>query len=150
MNEARAVAVAAGVVDGAAVAAAVTRLEVTAERGGAAGREGAQDPVLERRDRVGGAEAGAMPTHDRSELGGGLGPCRSRRLRRGAHGRSVRQEVERLGHDSRGLLGRLHEMEVARRRSQALVPQEALQGVEVDTGLEQMRREGVALMPTSA
>ena len=57
----RAVAVATGVVDGAAVSAAVTLFEVTAEGGGAAGREGTQDLVLEQRDLMGGTEAGCMP-----------------------------------------------------------------------------------------
>jgi hypothetical protein len=42
----RAVAVATGVVDRAPVTAAVTLLEVAAQGGGAAGREGAQDPLL--------------------------------------------------------------------------------------------------------
>ena len=135
----RAVAVATGVVDGAPVAAAVTRLEVTPEGGGAAGREGAQDPVMEWRDLVGGAEVGSMPTQDLSEVRRGLGPCRSRTTPTGlAHGGSARQEVERLRYDPHGLVGRLHEMEVASRRPQTPVPQEALQGVEVDAGFEQV------------
>ena len=145
-----AVAVAAGVVDGAPVAAAVTLLEVTTESGRAAGREGAQHLVLERADRLSAGEVGSVAPEDPSEVGRGLGSCRSRRLRRGAHARSGRQEVQRLRDDPRGTLRGLHEVQVARGGPEALVPEQTLQRVEVDPGLEQVSGEGVSVMPTSA
>jgi hypothetical protein len=72
-----AVAVAAGVVDGAAVAAAVTLLEVSAQGGGAAGRESAQDLVLKGAHRMRGAVAGPVPADDLPEVGRGRASCRS-------------------------------------------------------------------------
>jgi hypothetical protein len=72
-----AVAVAAGVVDGAAVTTAVTLLEMATQGGGAAGREGAKDLVLEGAQRVRGAVAVPVPAEDLSQVRRGRVSCRS-------------------------------------------------------------------------
>jgi hypothetical protein len=121
-----AVAVAAGVVDGATVAAALTPLEVTPQGGGAAGRERAQDPLLVEAHRMGGAVARSMPADDLPEVGRGRVSCRSLELRRSTHAASDRKKVQRLRDHAGGLAHRLGEMEIARCGADALVPKEAL------------------------
>ena len=116
-----AVAVAAGVVDGAAVAAAVTRFEVAAQGGGAAGDDRAQDPLLLEAHRMEGAVARPVPAHDLPEVGRGRASCRSLMLRRGAHAASDRKKVQRLRDDAGGLAHGLGQMEVARRGAEAPV-----------------------------
>jgi len=124
-----AVAVATGVVDGTPMPAAVTRIEVTAQGGGRAGRERAQDLLLEEAHRVGGAVARPVPADDRSQVGRGRVSGRSRRLRRGAHAASDREEVQHLRDMAGGSVHRLREMQGARRSADVLVPEQTLHGV---------------------
>ena len=136
-----------GVIGEAGGSAAVTRLPMPAKRGGAARRDRAQRPMLHRRQSMRAPIRLAMGADDVGEFAaGGVGDHRTcgpgahalpRGRRRGAE---RREEIERRARGDRRVLGQL---EVARGGPEVPVPEQALDGLEVDPRLEQVRREGV-------
>ena len=142
----RAMPIATGVVRDPHRTAAVTRLPVPAENGGAAGRDRPERPVLDRREPVRPTIALAMGAHNVGELKP-RPDGRDRRARRhDAHGSTLRrrgkpcQEIERgVGADLR----MARQLEVAGRRTDVAVSEQALNGVDVDASLEEVRRERV-------
>ena len=117
-----------------------------AERGGATGRDRAQRPVLDRGESMRAPIRLAMGAHDVGEFQPGDAerpPCRGARRTRvslcgGGANRS--EQIERRAGAHLRVPGQL---KVARGRTDVPVPEQALNRVDVDAGLEQVRREGM-------
>ena len=136
------VAVAAGIVPDAPMAAVVALLDVAAERGGAALLDGRHHATLGRRQDGSdlGSEGVAVAAEDLPHGEGGARHDR-RSLRRDASGRGPREQVQRTrGRADRG--GR--DPQVTRRGLQTPMPEQELDGAQVRAGLEQVNREGMA------
>jgi len=141
-----AVAIAAGVVDGPRGAAAVTGLPMSAEGGGATGLDGAEGAALDGGQDLHSANVVAVDADDVRQLGLEA-PARRRRprRRRAGHGSAVRglREIEQV--EGRATVGDVlsSEMEVAHCGADVAMSEQALDRVEVGSGLEQVRGEGV-------
>ena len=140
-------AVAAGVVGDARQAAVVARLDVTAERGGAAGGDRAHHAPLDAPQMAGVRQTigVAMPTQNIGHLEAGAGPVSAPAMphRCGQPGGNDLQgqtieraprRPDRVGCDLR----------VARGRRQIVVPEQDLNDPDVGPVLQKMRREAVA------
>ncbi len=144
----RTVPVAAGVVRHANGAAAVTRLLMSAQGGGATRRDRAQGSMLHGhealltriRRAVRPDDVGQLESRPRDPVG---------RARRGHGGHGLRRRRDRRESgeqiEARGLRGqrRVRQMPVARRRGDRPMAQQALDRVQVHAGFEQVRRKRV-------
>ena len=138
-----AVSVAAGVVHIALPAAGVAGPQLTPERGRATALDRAQCPMLHARERLRGAKRRPVRANDVGELElpaalacclrehGVLRACATRCLQQFQRRRGIRQVLAR-------------QVKVAQRRANVAVAHQALDGVDIDPGLQQMRGKGVA------
>ena len=146
----------AGVVLEALRATAITRRQTAAERGRATGFDGTQGGTLHSCEAMGELIARAVGAHDVGQLHP-TGPCvsgrprgrRAHRLHRG-RGRRRRREAEELNRRAVEQQPGAGDVEIPRRRLDRRVAEQALNRDQVDAHLQQMRREGVALMPRAA
>ncbi len=140
----RAVPVATGVIDGARVPTAVTGFQVTAEGRSAALPEGAEHVLL--LDGHGGGRGDvtlAMLPHDLTQL-----QCAPRRGRLGRQGGRTHDgllggEVEQVRADASRVVGRLHQMDVARGGAHRAMAEQTLKGMEIHPGFEHVGCKGV-------
>ena len=142
----RTMPIATGVIGDPHSAAAVTRLPMAAEHGGAAGRDRPQGSVLHRREPVRASIGVAVVADDVRQLEPRTGDrvCRASLARRTRSAlrrrREARQEIERR---VRTDLRVTRQLKVPRGRADVAVAEQALNRVDVDAGLEQVRRKGV-------
>ena len=143
----RAVPIATGVVGDPHGAAAVTRLPMPAEDGGAAGRDRPERHVLDRREAVRPTIRVAVRPHDVRELQPrtrrARPPCPSARRTRGQLCGGGANRASRSSGESGAHLRVPRQLQVARRRADVAVPEQPLNRVEVDAGFEQVRRKRV-------
>ncbi len=139
-------AIATRVIGDACRAAVVTRLPMPAEDGGAAGRNRPQRPVLPCREPMRPPIGIAMRADDVGQLESRTGDRASRALRHGAHGLGLwprGKPLEQIERRVRPHLRVTSQLKVASCRTDVPVAKQPLNGVDVDTGFEQMRRKRV-------
>jgi len=145
------VPVAAGVVVVAKPPAGIATLDMAAERLGAARLDRGDRAILHRNQAVRGLIRRAVACEDLGQFY--LDSCRIRTVRMRAHGalavrwRGPLQQIERRVGAGQVLL---RQMEVARRGGEIAVSEQALDGVHIGAGFEQMGGKRMSPMPISA
>ena len=138
------VAIATGVIGDARRTAVVTRLPMSAQDGSAAGRDRPQGAVLGRRQSMRPSIGVAVRADDVRELEAWTDAGDGRAQRHGTHRLALlREPCEEIERGVRADLRVARQLEVPGRRTDVAVTEQTLNGVEIDTGLEQVRRERV-------
>jgi hypothetical protein len=129
----RAMPVAAGVIDVAGRAAGIAGLDMAAQRGGATGEDGTPDLGLGRRKIVRGEIGRTVATQH-------LGQARAGWPTSAQSGQGIEQFERRGGAGEAAL----RQMQVAHGGADMAVPEQALDGVQIDAGFQQVGGEAVA------